>query len=226
MMKAKRIAAFVLILFTFPALLSALFFALPASGIEDPEIDGSASAILCHNESGTVIYRKETNVRLPAGPAVRLAAALVFEGIFKGDAGKTVTVHKKVTGLATSTLNPGLKSGEQITVYDLLCAMLIANSDDAVYALAYAAYPEEENPAGKLIEEMNKKAWALGMARTKFTDLIGKDADPVETGSYTCIDDLLTLALEVQRSTLLCEICGTTEHKISTAAAPNREVLL
>lgn len=179
----------------------------------DPTPDPFSSVLLYHNESGTVLYeKKEGQGVVPAGPAPRMMAALLFLEHYGQDLQKTVTVNRLVTGLATSTMNPGLKGGEQISVYDLLCAMLIANSDDAVYALAFDLYENDSSAPALLLDAINERAQKMGMADTVFFNITGNDPGSADQSSnYSTLDDLLTLALAFQQEQRLLEICAIDE---------------
>ncbi len=226
-MKTKRITAVLLVFFT--AVCTCLFAAFPGSlsvsALELPETDENASVLLYHNESGTVLYKSEKTDFMQAGPAVRLMAALVFDEFYK-DSSRTVKVNRRVTGLATSTMGPGLKSGESISVYDLLCGMLIANSNDTVYALAYDMFDNVENAPELLLEKMNTKARALGMTSTEFWDLTGEDPENEAMSSYTSLDDLLILTLEVEKSKRLTQICSMAEYKVPATDRAGERTLL
>lgn len=211
-MKIKKYAAFFLVLFFFWEMLPAA----PAHALEPPSFDEEASVLISHNESGTLLYEKSKDDYLQAGPAARLMAALVFDEFYKDSTDRVVTVNRRVTGLASSTMNPGLKSGEKIPVYDLLCGMLIANSDDAVYALAFDMFGDDEGAPSLLVEKMNRKARDLGMDSTLFLDPVGKDPEgPEQSGSYSSLRDILTLALEVQKSDRLTKICAIDDYTVS-----------
>ena len=179
----------------------------------DPTPDPFSSVLLYHNESGTVLYEKKgVQGVVPAGPAPRMMAALLFLEHYGQDLQKTVTVNRLVTGLATSTMNPGLKGGEQITVYDLLCAMLIANSDDAVYALAFDLYENDSSAPSLLLDAINERAQKMGMADTVFFNITGNDPKSEDQSSnYSTLADLLTLALAFQQEQRLLEICAIDE---------------
>ena len=226
-MKKRRFTAFLLTAFALFGLFS-IFAGLPASALKTPSMTWSDAAILYHNESGTVVYRNENRVVLQTGPGVRLMAALVLSEVYGEDVARTVTVNKRVTGLALSTLNPGLKSGEQLPAYDLFCAALIANSNDALFALAFDVYGDAADSPAQLIAAMNGKAKTLGMEHTVFYDLTGADrAEGEETPpSTTSIDDLLTLAIAVQKNAMLKEICAMPEYSIpETEKSPKRTIL-
>ncbi|MBQ9130750.1 MAG: hypothetical protein IJX59_08330 [Clostridia bacterium] len=174
-----------------------------------PATDPFSAVLLYHNESGTVLYEKGGDrMAIPAGPAPRMVAALIFAEHYD-DLSRKVTVNRLIAGLAASTLNPGLKSGEQIAVYDLLCAMLIANSDDAIFALAFDLFENDESAPALMLDAINKKAQALGMKDTVFYNLTG--ADPKredQSSSYTTLADLLTLALAFEKVQVLSDICA------------------
>ena len=222
MKSIRYIAALIAVLAAF-----SLLAGLPSSALKTPELTENDAVILCHNESGTVVYRSGAGKKVQAGPGVRLMAALVIAEAYKDDMHKTVTVNRRVLNLAPSTLNPGLKTGEQIAVYDLLCAALIANSNDALFALAFDMYEDAAAAPSRLIAAMNDKAKALGMEHTDFADLTGSDpADEEDVVSTTSIEDLLKLALEVQKNGILKEICAMPEYTIEqTDKSPKRTIL-
>ncbi|MBP3321783.1 MAG: D-alanyl-D-alanine carboxypeptidase [Clostridia bacterium] len=195
---------------------------------EAPLPDALASVLLYHNESGTVLYEKDSSSgSVPAGPAPRMVAALVFLEHYREDLSKKVTVNRLVTGLATSTMNPGLKGGEQISVYDLLCAMLIANSDDAIYALAFDLYENDADAPALLLEELNRKAGELGMSETAFFNITGNDPKS-EEGSVnsSTLSDLLTLALAFQKQQTLLDICAIDDLTLDATNKSGKRRLL
>lgn len=205
-----RAAIFLLVLILIP-----FFLPLCASALEPPEIGENSAAILYHNDSGTVLYRNDAGGYLYAGPAARLTAGLVLAEAYAGRTDRIVSVNRLVTGKASSTMNPGLKRGEKIKVYDLLCGALIANSDDAIYALAYDLYEDAEDAPERLLEAMNRRASLAGMNGSKFFDLVGADPQSDDASySYTCVSDVLLLALEVQKNELLREITSKAEYTV------------
>jgi D-alanyl-D-alanine carboxypeptidase (penicillin-binding protein 5/6) len=184
-------------------------FSLPSGAEEPVELDGYSSVLLYHNESGKILFSRGENEKVPAGPASRMAAALVFLEHYGSDLEKIVTVDRRVSGLASSTMNPGLKNGEELTVYQLLCGMLIANSDDAVCALAFDLYQGAADAPERLLEAINGKAAALGMTDTVFVNVTGADPKNTEMlASQSTLSDLLTLSLAFQKQRALVEICA------------------
>lgn len=211
----------------------ALFTALPWGFLQiygeeqPPELDDGSSALIYHNESGTIIYKSGEEQVIPAGPAPRLLTALIVSERYAGALEQKVTVHKKVSGLASSTMSPGLKGGELIPVYDLLCAMLIANSDDAVYALAFALFEGADDAPLQLLDAINKKAKALGMKDSGFLNITGNDPKNEEQGgNYSSLNDLLTLSLAVQKNKEITAICAIDDLYLDATDKSGKRHLL
>jgi len=82
-----------------------------------------------------------------------------------------------------------LEPNEQMTVNDLLKAAVIASANDATVALAEAVSGSEET----FVEEMNKKAKAIGMNSTTFINCTGLDAE----GHTTTAHDVALMSREL-----------------------------
>ena len=208
-------------------LIAALASPVAASALEDPGIESGCAVILCHNDSGTTLYESAVTRRVPAGPGARLLAAVVLAEAYEGKTEKIVSVNRKVTGLAASTMNPGLKNGEHISVYDLLCGMLVASSDDAAYALAFDLFEDDPDAPAKLVDLMNDKAEELGLEDSEFSDFLG--TEPKDAGgakSESTLSDLLLVALAAQRSPLLREICALESRTVPATDKTKERLLL
>ena len=222
----KRILALFLSAFA----VCSLLLPLESSALEDPELTNGVSAVLIHNESGKILYRTGEEQNIEAGPAARLLAALVYLTSFE-DLEEQVAVNRAVTGLATSTMNPGLKSGEHISVYDLLCGMLIANSEDAVYALAYALYDNSANSVNNMLAEMNRTAKSLGMKDSNFVSITGRDpATTAEDGipapvNTTSLSDLILLADAARKNETLTAICALDQYTVPATDRSEKRLL-
>lgn len=199
---------------------------VPAFAIEEPEVEEYASAILYHEESGKVLFAQNHQELVEAGPAARLMAGLIYAESFE-DLSETVKVNRRVTGLASSTMNPGLKSGESISVYDLLCGMLIANSEDAVYALAFHLFEDQERAPEKMIDKMNEKAAELGMEHTRFVRLVGSDPASADSeGNITTAEDLLLLTLAARKNRTVRTVCGIDKYTVPATDKTAERLLL
>ena len=95
-----------------------------------------------------------------------------------------VTVPEFATRARGSTA--GLVAGEQLTVGDLMIAMMVRSGNDASLTLAHHV---GDGSVDAFVAQMNQKAAELGMTSTSFANPAGLDAE----GHYSTARDLLTL---------------------------------
>lgn len=154
-------------------------------------------------------------------------AGVIFAEHYEQRAKETVTVNRKVPGLASSELIPGLKGGEELSAYDLLCALLISNSNDALYALAFDLYGDSASAPQLLLLEMNRRAEEWGMHGTKFYNVTGQDPqNDGESYNYSSVNDLLLLSLKAQENTFLSSICRIEDYTVpATNKSESRRLL-
>ncbi len=87
----------------------------------------------------------------------------------------------------------GLEPGEQMSVHDLLVALLLPSADDAAEDLAYNV---GGGSISRFVAMMNANARALGLRHTHYTTPIGLDTP----GNYSSPDDLVRLGDYMMRS--------------------------
>jgi D-alanyl-D-alanine carboxypeptidase (penicillin-binding protein 5/6) len=98
-----------------------------------------------------------------------------MEAIDSGRIAYTDTVTASANAASMGGSQIFLKEGETMTVEDLLKSVVIASANDAAVALAEYICGSEE----QFVNEMNKKARAIGMQNTNFENTNGLD-DTVE----------------------------------------------
>lgn len=103
----------------------------------------------------------------------------------------------------------GLVTGEKITVSSLVEAMLVGSCNDAAELLAYALGDGDKEQA---IQLMNQLAEDLGLKRTRYANTTGFD-DP---NAYSTATDVLTVALEVNRSPWLTAVLSESSGTVSS----------
>jgi len=138
--------------------------ALEPAGIDVP------FAILMERETGTVIFEKAADtVTAPASITKIMTALLTLEEIAAG----RLTLEDMVTTGPNAARMGGsqiyLEEGEQMTVRDLLKAIIISSANDASVAMA-------EHIAGTeaaFVDRMNQRAGELGMTNTLFLNSTG-----------------------------------------------------
>lgn len=151
------------------------------SGVAFPDGVISAEAVVIRDvPSATNMYVKNGQEVLAPASTTKLLTAMVALDTYRLD--DVVTVKT----VANDGQVMGLIPGERITVENLLYGALIHSGNDAAYALA------EYYPGGvpAFIEAMNKKAAALHLTGSHFTNPVGYD-DPQH---YMTAVDLAILA--------------------------------
>lgn len=148
------------------------------------------SAYLADYLTGTVLYAKNEEEKLPIASITKIMTSLlVFEAIYSGkityDEIVTVSDHAAQMGGSQVYLEPN----EQMSVRDLMKAMMISSANDATVALA-------EHVAGSVetfVGMMNNRASQLGMTNTYFKNPHGLD----EEGHYSCARDVAYMTREL-----------------------------
>ncbi len=177
-------------LFACIMLLSLALFVIPVYGNQPetvvtsaaPALDLSAkSAVVMEAGSGTVLYEKEKDEKLPPASVTKvMSLLLIFQEI---DSGKlklndkvTVSEHAASMGGSQVFLEPS----EVQDVETLIKCVVISSANDAVVALAEHIAGSED----AFVKRMNREAKKLGMKHTTFKNACGLDADGHVTTAY------------------------------------------
>ncbi len=152
----------------------------PAPAPGRPEVS-AAAAILMDADTGEVIYAMNPDeARPPASITKILTALLVLE---QGRLSDTVVVSQAAASVGGYRL--GLRRGQQISLEDLLAAILIRSANDA----AVAAAEHVGHGLSGFVALMNERAQALGMSNSHFANPHGLD----EPGHFTTARDMALL---------------------------------
>lgn len=150
--------------------------------------DGMSSASL-NSTNGKLVAGKDQNKILPLASLTKLMTALVLIDL-KINFNKKVTITNSeinytlpyiAEGDVTSKIN--LKAGDKVTKNDLWHAMLIASSNEAAVALADSSGISRAS----FVKRMNRKAKALGLKNTKFTEPSGIDPKNIGTAKEMAV---------------------------------------
>lgn len=167
-----------------------------------PTINSRAYIIL-DRKSSTVILGKNHNQRKKMASTTKIMTSLVV--IENCNLSDTVEISKKAGSTGGSRL--GIKTGDKITVNDLLYGLMLCSGNDAAVALA-------EHVAGSInnfSELMNNKALELGLTNTHFITPHGLDADE----HYTIAYELAILSNYALKNETFAKIVGTKEYTIT-----------
>ena len=125
----------------------------------------SKSAILVEVSTGRILYEKRSTEKMwPASTTKIMTAILVIENCNLAD---MVTVTESaIAGIPSGYVTCDLQIGEEISVKDLLNALMIKSANDAAYVLAeYVA-----GSVDSFSDMMNQKAKELGCTGTHFVN--------------------------------------------------------
>lgn len=169
---------------------------------EFPNINSRAAIVIDRN-SNTILYGKnEKEKRKMASTTKIMTCIIVLEN---GNLNDIVEVSKKSAGTGGSRL--GLKTGDKITVKDLLYGLMLCSGNDAAVALA--------EHVGGSIEDfsklMNDKAAKLNLENTHFVTPHGLDNDEHYTTAY----ELALLSNYALKNKDFAQIVGTKNYTVT-----------
>jgi len=174
--------------------------------ISQPEIE--AEAALISMTGGKILYQKNIDNILPIASLTKLMTGLiVLENI---DLDQIVTVSKEA--VAAYGDMGGLVIDEEISVRNLLYALLMESSNDAAITLAEAFGDASEGQSFELVHLMNEKAKELGLTKTYFVEPTGYEPANLSTAL-----DLSKLVKYSLKQPLIWQILKTSVIDLSSA---------
>lgn len=167
----------------FLLMFSLLFaFALPVAPIvasaktnsESSELKiTSKSALLMDAASGTVVYEKNPNERLPIASMTKLASlSIVFDALSKGIVHENDVIRVSENAAAVKGSSAFLDAGSSYKLSDLVKTVIVASANDSCVALAEHVAGSEES----FVSKMNKLAHSLNLNDTNFENCTGLPA--------------------------------------------------
>jgi D-alanyl-D-alanine carboxypeptidase (penicillin-binding protein 5/6) len=160
--------------------------ASPALAAGPPSVD-AGSYLVVNGKTGEVLSARNARARVPIASITKLMTVLIaLEHVQLTD---VVSVKASAAGVGESSID--LRTGEHVTVRDLVKAALIQSANDAAYALA--AYAGGGDVTA-FVREMNDKARALRLRDTHFVRPDGLDA-PNEHSSAADVTRLARIAM-------------------------------
>ena len=178
-----------------------------SNSLQVPTINSRAYVVI-DRKSNTVLLGKNENQKKKMASTTKIMTALVV--IEHTNLSDTVEISKKAAGTGGSRL--GLKTGDKITVSDLLYGLMMRSGNDAAVALA-------EYVAGSIsgfADLMNEKANSLGLSNTHFVTPHGLDEDEHYTTAY----ELALLSNYAMNNEIFAKIVGTKNYTITINGYP------
>lgn len=171
-----------------------------------PALDATA-ALLVSPDSGMVLYSKNADQkRYPASTTKIMTALLTLENVSNLD--ETVTSEAvDFENVTADSSNAGILLGEQVTVRDLLYALMLPSANEAAYMLARHVGGSWE----QFVDMMNDRAAELGCTGTHFCNPCGLH----EEDHYTTAHDLYLIAKEAMKDVTFRDIVSTVQHRMA-----------
>ncbi len=166
------------------------------------------SCIVLDRLSKTIIYGKNEDNKVKMASTTKIMTATVI--IENCDLNQTVEVSKKAAGTGGSRL--GLKTGDKITIRDLLYGLMLCSGNDAAVALAETA----GGSVAGFSEMMNNKAKELGLYNSHFESPHGLDSN----GHYTTAYELALLTDYALKNETFANIVGTKNYTVTINGYP------
>ena len=189
----------------------------PPDPIPVPRVE-AAAAILSDLDSGQVLFSKSPEQARPVASLTKLMTALVVLEDEGQHLDRTIRIHPDAVfhrGDYGGGSTLGLRPGERVSVRGLLTGMLLGSANDAAEALAI----EEAGSVSAFVEDMNARAKALGMSRTRFASPHGLD-DRGRSSSA----DLMVLLREASRNPTFRELIRRRFAVVRSDSAPPRRI--
>ena len=169
---------------------------------EEPKLN-SRAAVIYDRKSKKIIWGKKENEKRPMASTTKIMTAIVV--LENANLDDTVTVSKKAAGTGGSRL--GLKTGDKITINNLLYGLLLVSGNDAAVALAEHVSGSVESFA----EKMNQKAEEMNLEDTHFIVPHGLDME----NHYTTALELAEMADYAMNNEKFAQIVNTKNITIS-----------
>jgi D-alanyl-D-alanine carboxypeptidase (penicillin-binding protein 5/6) len=160
--------------------------------------------------SGDVLASHAAARRLPIASTTKLMTAYVAMRELPLDKIVRAAPYSPIYGESLM----GLKTGERVSVRDLLYGLILVSGNDAAHTLAIRAAGSE----AAFVRQMNRYAAALGLADTHYANPVGLD----QAGNYSSAADLAILARRLLREPVFAKIADSRSALLRSLRPPRR----
>ncbi|MCO7176632.1 D-alanyl-D-alanine carboxypeptidase family protein [Sporolactobacillus kofuensis] len=186
-----------------------IFSFIPNVARADGPSVSAQSAILMDQASGRVLFKQNSNEKLPIASITKVMTAII--AIESGKMNRKVTVSQEA--LRTEGSSIYLKAGERIKLKELVYGLMLRSGNDASRAIAEAVSGSESG----FVLIMNEKARELGMMDSHFMNPNGLE----HLDHYSTAYDMALLMRYAMGNAQFRKIAGTRIHRVP---ATNKEV--
>jgi D-alanyl-D-alanine carboxypeptidase (penicillin-binding protein 5/6) len=181
----------------------------PETAAEKLGIEAKAWAVI-DARSGEVLISQAAAERLPIASTTKLMTAYVAMKEMPLDR----IVHAAPYDAEFGESLLGMRTGQEISVRDLIYGLIMRSGNDAAHTLAIAAAGSQK----RFVAQMNRRAAALGLSDTHYANPIGLD----QKGNYSSARDLLTLTQRLLRMPAFAKISDTRSVVLRSVQPPRR----
>ena len=174
-----------------------------------PPSVSAASAFLLDADSGKTLADINGEQERTMASTTKIMTALV--ALQQGQLDQLITVHEDAIQEVEQNdgSNAGLQVNEQLTLRDLLYALLLPSGDDAAVAIADGL----AGPPASFVQLMNQEALQLHLTHTHYGNVDGLFSD----NHYTTAHELAVLARYALRLPLFVQIVQTRTYQLLPA---------
>lgn len=171
----------------------------------------SAPEAMVVDGDGNMLYSRDGDVRMPMASTTKVMTAVV--ALESGLPLDTVyTVSDSVLALDPASSIVGYAPGQQVTLEELLRALLVHSGNDAALVIAECVAGSED----AFVAMMNTKAMELGLVNTHYANPHGLDQE----NHYSTAADLITLGRYAMQFPLFASIVGSPVTVIDVGGQP------
>ena len=161
----------------------------------EPQTEGLYTVLMEKNTKTVLSESGAHESRAPASITKIMSLLLIMEAIEKGKLTLETTITASEHACSMGGSQIWLEPGEEMSVHDLLKAVVVASANDATVALGEAVSGSEE----AFVDAMNKKAATLKMEDTHFVNCSGLDAEGHVSSAY----DIAVMSCELMKYDLI-----------------------
>ncbi len=197
----------------FFVVLLVLLCALPQMNVSaDVEVSAKA-AVVINASTGNILFQKNASEKLPMASTTKIMTALILAE--QPDLTKEIVTTAEMVTVEGSSM--GLLPGDTVSLYALLCGMLLASGNDAANTVAITLAGSTE----KFAELMNKKAKEIGMLNTNFVTPSGLD----DQNHYSTAYDMALLAKYALKNETFAEVAASSSKTVRYGNPPYNRTL-
>jgi D-alanyl-D-alanine carboxypeptidase (penicillin-binding protein 5/6) len=209
--KGIRIRRAAVVVATSGALLAGGALATPARAATAPSVSAKG-AFMLNNATGSTLYSKYADTKRPMASTTKIMTARVVLSVPDLNLDRKITIKQAyrdyVAAKGASTAD--LRTGDKVTIRQLLNAMMLPSGCDAAMALAdtFGTGTTISARTKSFISKMNAKATYLGLTNTHFDSF---DGNSTLNTNYTTPRDLAKLTRSAMKYSTFAGIVKKTK---------------